>query len=457
MPNGKSQETLLQIIEEFNKQSLQIRHLNYALDHALDTIQALEDEIQMLKVQASQSFAEVAQTDDDDTIVAPRRPSSEERWIAGLWCSTPETVALFGSVEDAWHSDLENPQSALNMLRSMQNRAHYNTGDRIWFQLLEAAILCNHRDTNDAFPLVSQVLQQCNNYEYKQQRGIAFYLQARLYITQSNWLAAHWLLAKAQCTEGYRGTIQDWLAELARRIGGVIGPDPVVQSHSAYQYDVPRYPTGSPIEAPSFVTGSQSPCQERIRTTADNGRTRKARPSSLELVHAAFDPEEAELFKQKYGNTDDQSSGSLVSTIRSPLSPTPSQLAAEQELDRRLTDLAEQKNYAEITEILGSVPKHARPAGWAALESVVNSVEPSNSSYRQFSNPENARRTTAPGSFLLESPSQGVDPPQLNGRRPILDYEDLRTPDRDETRVLKASSEQTANTATSSKQLRKLA
>ncbi|KAL9109486.1 MAG: hypothetical protein Q9227_005821 [Pyrenula ochraceoflavens] len=377
MAKGKCQETLYLIYQEFLRQGNRVQQLSYDLDNAMDTIHVLEDEIQSIKIRASQSLADVAEVDDEQTEFPPRKSQADERWIADLWLCIPKNRMLLGEIEDAWERDQQNPQTALKALSTAQKVGDDSTTDQLWFQLLKAAILCSRNDSNNAFPLVSQVLKESGtNDTHRQQKGIALYLQARMYMAQSQWLAAHWLLAKAQCTEGYHGKIQTCLKEMDRQIRGFGGLTNVDKTNHD---DVPRYASGSPIEIfQPIQSSSASPPNDTVSTTANYDSVFPRRPTSRELFQTMFNPTEAGILHQEYGSIRDGPLEGSTSTVYSPPTLTPPQRAIAQAYGQRLQELARQRRFREAVELFNSMPKDVGPLDSKSLEALSSIFSPKN-------------------------------------------------------------------------------
>ncbi|KAL9622590.1 MAG: hypothetical protein Q9160_003087 [Pyrenula sp. 1 TL-2023] len=180
------------------------------LHYALDTVDTLEFEIETIKDRTIKILGRLAELDDDLESFPPLSKQSN-RWIADLWLRLSENESMFGSIEDLWEQNVENPQKALAQLSKLKNWEDLRDNEWIWCCLLEAVIYIHSGLSDDALALLNTALRRCKDHKYTQLRGVAHFFRARVFIGFDKYRTAYWDLCQAAGTEGYLSKVEDWI------------------------------------------------------------------------------------------------------------------------------------------------------------------------------------------------------------------------------------------------------
>lgn len=178
------------------------------LGNALDTIEALESEVDTIKDRTIKILMKIVHFNENLESFPPVEEPLD-RWIADIWLRLPENDNLFGKIEESWEENLENPQKALIELNKLKAWEELRDNEWIWCCLLEASIKLHIGESEEAIALLNTALRRCKDYKYNQLRGIAHYIRARIFMIFDKYPTAHWELCQAAGTEGYANRIEE--------------------------------------------------------------------------------------------------------------------------------------------------------------------------------------------------------------------------------------------------------
>lgn len=180
------------------------------LRYALDTVDSLEFEIETIKDRTIKILGRLADF-DDELESFPTLSEQSNRWIADLWLRLSENESMFGSIEDLWEQNVDNPQKALAQLSKLKNWEDLRDNEWIWCCLLEAVIYIHSGLSDNALALLNTALRRCKDHKYTQLRGVAHFFRARVFIGFDKYRTAYWDLCQAAGTEGYSSKVEDWI------------------------------------------------------------------------------------------------------------------------------------------------------------------------------------------------------------------------------------------------------